>query len=195
MLLVVFAGRRAAQAAVAALDYIDRNCDEFLEQQEQQQQQQQQQRVSEEPEEGALGPVLRRMSVDDDTAPAVDAPPGGDGAAVEQLRRQLELYRARSEIETRTLAEQHARTAAELARKTADYDELRLRLGAVEAERMLKAREAQRAAKPPPPAPQSPDDDVQDDGWEIVKDVANPTGASPPVPPPEYCVVSVVASD
>ena len=67
--------------------------------------------------------------------------------------------------------------------------------GAVEAERMLKAREAQRAAKPPPPAPQSPDDDVQDDGWEIVKDVANPTGASPPVPPPEYCVVSVVASD
>ena len=136
--------------------------------------------------------MLRRLSVDDDSAPAVDGGGGsGDGAAVEELRHQLEQYRTKAEIETRLLAEQHAKTAAELARKTADYDELRHRLGAVEAERQRKL--AANAAPPPPP--RADDEDAQDDDFVLVRDSANPTGASPPVPPPEYCVVSVVSSD
>ena len=91
--------------------------------------------------------MLRRLSVDDDSAPAVDGGAGsGDGAAVEELRHQLEQYRTKAEIETRLLAEQHAKTAAELARKTADYDELRHRLGAVEAERQRKLAAHERHA-------------------------------------------------
>ena len=31
------------------------------------------------------------------------------------------------------------------------------------------------------------------DGFVLVRDLANPTGADPPVPPPEYCVVSIAA--
>ena len=31
------------------------------------------------------------------------------------------------------------------------------------------------------------------DGFVLVRDLANPTGANPPVPPPEYCVVSIAA--
>ena len=133
--------------------------------------------------------MLRRLSVDDDSAPAVDGAASGDGAAVEELRHQLERYRTKAEVETRLLAEQHAKTAAELARKTADYDELRHRLGAVEAERQRKL-----AANAAPP-PRADDEDAQDDGFVLVRDSANPTSASPPVPPPEYCVVSVVSSD
>lgn len=153
-------------AAVAALDYIDRNCDEFLEQQE-------------EPveEESALGPVLRKMSVDGEDVSRADPDP----AAVADLRRRLEEH----QVETRRLAETHARTAAELAKKSADYDELRLRLGAVEAERIRRAANAKLEC----------DTDKEADGFVIVTDQANPTGASPPVPPPEYCVINVVASD
>ena len=31
------------------------------------------------------------------------------------------------------------------------------------------------------------------DGFVLVRNLANPTGADPPVPPPEYCVVSIAA--
>jgi hypothetical protein len=34
---------------------------------------------------------------------------------------------------------------------------------------------------------------AQVDGFVLVRDLANPTGADPPVPPPEYCVVSIAA--
>lgn len=37
---------------------------------------------------------------------------------------------------------------------------------------------------------QQPD---EDEGFVLVRDLANPTGADPPVPPPEYCVVSIAA--
>ena len=72
--------------------------------------------------------------------------------------------RARSERYA-ALAEQHARAAAALARKAeAEEEKRRARIAAA---------------------------DQEDEGFVLVKDVANPTGADPPVPPPEYCVVKI----
>ena len=48
------------------------------------------------------------------------------------------------------------------------------------------ARELEEASK----RRQQPD---EVDGFVLVRDLANPTGADPPVPPPEYCVVSIAA--
>lgn len=134
-------------AAAAALDFIDRNCDEFLDPPPDGD-------GADDDDEGsspsgALGPVLRRMSVD-----------GGDADAdADELRSRL----WRRDEETRALAEVHARTAAELARKTADVDDLRSKLGALDEKRRLGREEAAanaNAVRPPTPA-----EDEQRDGF------------------------------
>jgi len=132
-------------AAAAALDFIDRNCDEFLDPPPGVD-------GADDDDEGsspsgALGPVLRRMSVDG----------GGEDADADELRSRL----ARRDEETRALAEVHARTAAELARKTADVDDLRSKLGALDEKRRLGREEAAaNAVRPPTPA-----EDEQRDGF------------------------------
>jgi len=124
-----------------------------------------------EPEEnqGALDDVLRRMSDDGD-----GSPPGG------LLAHTRNEERRRREAEYRAAQERHARAARELAeaeKRRQQPDEVNFQcmnqiVGRVSIHWLIYA---------------------QVDGFVLVRDLANPTGADPPVPPPEYCVVSIAA--
>mmetsp|Transcript_3980 Transcript_3980/g.12407 ORF Transcript_3980/g.12407 Transcript_3980/m.12407 type:complete len:190 (+) Transcript_3980:150-719(+) len=109
---------------------------------------------------------------------AGDAEPGALGAVLKRLSGDEAADEAelrRRDAEDERLARRHAADAAELDRRAAETAALR-------------ARVAERRRNPPA-AP----DDLDESGFVVVRDVANPTGADPPVPPPDYCVVSIAA--
>ena len=122
-----------------------------------------------EPEEsqGALDDVLRRMSGDED---GDGSPPGG------LLAHTRNEERRRREARVSVLA-RHRRDSQNATQ--AEYK-------AAQERHARAARELLEAEK----RRQQPD---EVDGFVLVRDLANPTGADPPVPPPEYCVVSIAA--
>ena len=123
-----------------------------------------------EPEEnqGALDDVLRRMSGDED---GDASPPGG------LLAHTRNEERRRREARVSVLA-RHRRDSQK-RKPQAEYK-------AAQERHARAARELAEAEK----RRQMPD---EVDGFVLVRDLANPTGADPPVPPPEYCVVSIAA--
>ena len=122
----------------------------------------------EQSEGGALDDVLRRMSGDED---GDASPPGG------LLAHTRNEERRRREARVSVLA-RHRRDSQK-RKSQAEYK-------AAQERHARAARELAEAEK----RRQQPD---EVDGFVLVRDLANPTGADPPVPPPEYCVVSIAA--
>ena len=122
----------------------------------------------EQSEGGALDDVLRRMSGDED---GDASPPGG------LLAHTRNEERRRREARVSVLA-RHRRDSQK-RKPQAEYK-------AAQERHARAARELAEAEK----RRQMPD---EVDGFVLVRDLANPTGADPPVPPPEYCVMSIAA--
>ena len=122
----------------------------------------------EQSEGGALDDVLRRMSGDED---GDASPPGG------LLAHTRNEERRRREARVSVLA-RHRRDSQK-RKSQAEYK-------AAQERHARAARELAEAEKR-----RTIPDEV--DGFVLVRDLANPTGADPPVPPPEYCVVSIAA--